>query len=129
MKTKNIVFMGSVLVLLTGLIIVYKVFDPAASGYFPKCPFLVLTGLKCPGCGSQRAIHHLLNFDLPGAARQNALLVASIPYLVLGTVFNTISPLRGRALRWRNALYGKKAIYIVLFIIIAFWVFRNLLAF
>ena len=49
------------------LTIVYLIFDPAKSAWFPRCPFLVLTGLKCPGCGSQRVIHSLLNGDIASA--------------------------------------------------------------
>lgn len=50
---------------------------------FPKCPFKVLTGLQCPGCGSQRAIHALLHGDIAAAWRFNALLVAYIPILAV----------------------------------------------
>ncbi|MDE7397749.1 MAG: DUF2752 domain-containing protein, partial [Muribaculum sp.] len=39
--------------------VIYAVFDPTLP-WFPKCLFRQLTGLECPGCGSQRAIHALL---------------------------------------------------------------------
>lgn len=58
-------------------------FDPAQSHYFPKCPFHVLTGLYCPGCGTTRAAHHLLHGDLAGAFAMNPLMVVSAPVLVL----------------------------------------------
>ena len=46
---------------------VYSVFDPLKSSFFPSCPFKSVTGLDCPGCGSQRAIYELLhlNFKKP----------------------------------------------------------------
>ena len=50
-----------------GIIAVYLIFDPTQSDLFPKCPFMMLTGLKCPGCGSQRVIHALLNGDVAAA--------------------------------------------------------------
>ena len=37
--------------------VVYVALDPATCAVFPRCPFYVLTGLKCPGCGSQLALH------------------------------------------------------------------------
>ncbi|WP_225974845.1 DUF2752 domain-containing protein [Arachidicoccus ginsenosidivorans] len=58
------------------------------SSWFPKCPFRSLTGLQCPGCGSQRAIHDLLNLDILGAFRENALMVVSIPYIVTAFILN-----------------------------------------
>src|SRR5437762_10353071 len=38
-------------------------FNPAAPAnqWFPKCPFLLLTGYQCPGCGSTRACYQLLH--------------------------------------------------------------------
>jgi hypothetical protein len=35
-------------------------FDPAATWWFPSCPFHALTGWLCPLCGSLRAAHALL---------------------------------------------------------------------
>ena len=34
-----------------GLVLTYSSFSPEDSTWFPKCIFLQLTGLKCPGCG------------------------------------------------------------------------------
>ena len=62
---------------------VYFTYSPTHNGWFPKCPFLSLTGLKCPGCGSQRAIHSLLHFRMGDAFGYNALLVMSIPAVVV----------------------------------------------
>jgi len=62
-------------------IYIYAKYDPEKS-FFPRCPFYWATGLKCPGCGSQRALHHLLHLDIGAAFRYNACLVLSIPLLV-----------------------------------------------
>ena len=108
------------------LIIIYKVFNPLESKYFPKCPFLELTGYRCPGCGSQRAIHHLLNFDILGAAKENVLLVISIPYLIVGFTFDSLKNPGKTVLKWRKRLFGLKAIRIILVLIISFWILRNM---
>ena len=71
------------LIALVALAIVYYRVSPTSSVFFPKCAFLMLTGLKCPGCGSQRAVHALLHADLASAFAHNALLVLSLPYLAL----------------------------------------------
>lgn len=62
---------------------VYAVLDPARYP-FPRCPFYVLTGLYCPGCGSQRAFHALLHGHVAQAAGLNLLAVACTPVLALG---------------------------------------------
>ena len=38
--------------------------DPTTSGVFPPCPIHAITGLHCPGCGSLRPTHQLLNGNL-----------------------------------------------------------------
>lgn len=57
--------------------------DPAESVWMPKCPFKLLTGLSCPGCGGQRAAHALLHGDVVGALRYNWFLIYAAPYLLL----------------------------------------------
>jgi len=108
------------------LVVVYRNFNPAGNAYFPKCPSQLITGLKCPGCGSQRAVHHLLNFNLKEAFRMNALMVISIPYIITGFAFDLI-PVNERMLKWRKRLFGEKAIYTILFIITIYTILRNIL--
>ena len=69
-------------VLLT-LAAVYFFFDPNTEGAFPKCAFYVLTGWKCPGCGSQRALHALLHGDITGAFHMNMWIPVAAIYIVL----------------------------------------------
>jgi hypothetical protein len=58
-------------------------FDPVETHFSPICPFYVLTGLYCPGCGSTRAVYQLLHGNLLGALSMNPLMVVSLPILVL----------------------------------------------
>ena len=46
----------------------------AAVVWAPGCPVREGTGLKCPGCGSGRALAALLGGDVGGALYWNALL-------------------------------------------------------
>jgi len=61
------------------LIYYYYHFNPEASGddsgIFPRCIFNAATGLHCPGCGSQRAIHDMLHFRLFEAFKHNAFVL------------------------------------------------------
>lgn len=76
---RNIYIIG--IIAIVGLI--YFFYNPVDNNLFPKCPFYCLTGLKCPGCGSQRAIHYLLHLDLSRAFKYNALLILSLPIVVV----------------------------------------------
>lgn len=58
-------------------------FDPETHDGFFSCPFHWLTGLFCPGCGAQRAVHDLLHARVAEAFSHNAALVAAIPLLGL----------------------------------------------
>ena len=107
------------------LIFIYKSVNPVESNFFPKCPFHQLTGYKCPGCGSQRSIHYLLNFEISNAFHENAMLVISIPYILLGICFDLIKIKNKKQLAWRKRLFGTKAILIILILIILFWILRN----
>lgn len=65
------------------VLIALYVFDPETSKGFLPCPFHWLTGLDCPGCGSQRAMHDLLHGRVAEAFGHNAALVCAIPVLGL----------------------------------------------
>jgi hypothetical protein len=57
--------------------------DPHDSGSWGGCPWLLLTGRYCPGCGGLRAVNDLTNGDLVGAASSNLVFVAMVPVLVV----------------------------------------------
>ncbi len=103
----------------------YRV-DPEDSVYSPKCVFYLLTGLKCPGCGSQRSIHALLHLQVGDAFRHNALLVLSIPFLAL-MCFSWMKRRRFPALYER--LNGRVTVWTVFAVIIAWWIVRNIFQF
>src|SRR5690606_28436771 len=117
---------GVIAIVLIAFILLYKSHNPSEVGFFPPCPFKSLTGLQCPGCGSQRATHYLLNFEIGRAFEKNALLVLAIPYLLAGFVLDNLKNPSPKTLKWRKRFYGTKAIWLVFGGIISFWVLRNL---
>ena len=106
--------------------VVYFTFDPSHSAWFPKCPFLVLTGYKCPGCGSQRAVHALLTGNLATAWHYNALLVVALPFIAL---LLAGLAMRRRYPRFDAALNSLWVIWTVLVGIIAWWLVHPFLKF
>lgn len=115
-----------ILLFLAILVAIYYYFDPAKGRYFPPCPFHHLTGYKCPGCGSQRAIHELLHVDIKAAFGYNQLLVISIPYLLIGFLFD-YAGLKEKYPITRKILFGYNAIIIVFVMVMFFWILRNIL--
>ncbi|NMA74661.1 MAG: DUF2752 domain-containing protein [Bacteroidales bacterium] len=83
MNRKRVLWYVVIFVALLLIIGVYFFYDPTHNLLFPKCVFYSLTGYKCPGCGSQRAIYHLLHFNISGALKENLLLVLTIPLVLL----------------------------------------------
>lgn len=57
--------------------------DPHGTGSWGLCPWLVLTGQYCPGCGGLRAVNDLTHGDLAAAASSNLLFVALLPLIAL----------------------------------------------
>ncbi len=103
----------------------YYNYNPATVGFFPSCPSRTLTGLLCPGCGSQRALHELLHFNIGAAMRYNPLMVISIPYVAAGFIFNS-KKVKRKFPKLRNFLFGYHAVIVVLVIVLAYAVIRNL---
>ena len=61
-----------------------RVFDPATSAVFPPCPVRYLTGWYCPGCGTLRALHQLLEGNFRAAWDMNPLTILLLPFLTYG---------------------------------------------
>ena len=105
------------------LMLIYGLMDPSKS-IFPKCIFKMLTGLNCPGCGSQRAVHHMLHGNFSQAFFLNPILMPALAYALLGAVLPLLFP--SRWLELKRIFFGVKASYASLVIIILFFVWRNL---
>jgi hypothetical protein len=99
------------------------IFEPGKTGFFPACPFRMLTGFTCPGCGSTRGLHRLLHGDIVSALEFNPLMVLSLPFLLYALVRYTAAAVSGRPLQRHNI--DAKYIWVLFGIIMSFWIFRN----
>mgnify|MGYP001161896844 FL=1 len=122
MNKRKIILFTLLFLLLLFLVAVYYFYDPSKNIAVPKCVFLLLTGYKCPGCGSQRAISHLLHFNVGAAFKENMLLVLSIPLVVLLIYTELVR-------KTKSAFYLKvnsKKLIVGYFIVVVLWsVLRN----
>lgn len=80
-------------------------------------------GLRCPGCGSQRAIHELLHLHFGDAFRYNPLVILSIPYLALLGIANAV---KGQKPKFYNTVNNSFSTKSVLVITLTWWVARNI---
>lgn len=111
--------------LIIGLLLLFS-FDPEKTAWMPKCPFYVLTGLKCPSCGIQRAAHSLLHLKFDKAIRYNPFLVFAVPYVVSLIIVSWVAP-KDKILGLRRLCYSTKTVYFYLFCMIAWWIVRNII--
>jgi hypothetical protein len=98
--------------------------NPATSGLYPPSPFPLLTGLYCPGCGTLRALHQLLNGHLITAFGLNPLMVISLPFLFGSYLNYGAEAITGKSL-WQIFIPAK-LIWFLLQVIVAYWVVRNI---
>lgn len=96
-----------------GIAILY-LYNPAECTFYPQCPFFILTGLKCPGCGTARALHHILHGNIAEAFRYNPFLAFAMPVMLL---FMLAPACR------KGACWG----WVYMAVAIAWWVGRNML--
>jgi hypothetical protein len=114
---KIVLFATAVLALL----LIYFFFD-ARKGGFPECPFHLLTGWFCPGCGSQRALSSLLHGNVLDAMHNNILMVVFLPLFLYSAFVN----LRYAGTRKMKLWYDPFFVKIVLVTVICFWMIRNI---
>ena len=100
--------------------------NPTSNPILPPCPLYALTGILCPGCGSTRATHALLNGDLIAAFDFNPLMVLAIPVIAFAFI------------RWWAIAFGRdgstrvelklppQAIWALFALVMVFSVTRNL---
>jgi hypothetical protein len=118
-------YLIAIAVLLAPLLLYfYGKHDPEIPGLFPPCPFHSLTGLFCPGCGSQRASHDLIHGDLLGGLSHNPLLIAVI--LVFAFEIGRYLILRFKHKPCRSLFTYPWFSKTLLIVVLSFWIARNL---
>lgn len=88
------------------------------------CLFRTLTGLYCPGCGTRSALLQLVRGNLYAAWRLNPFTILALPALVLFTVSQALTLLRGRSLP--RLFLSPSLVWAIFFFILAYWILRNI---
>ncbi|MEO7210287.1 MAG: DUF2752 domain-containing protein [Chitinophagaceae bacterium] len=108
------------------VIALYTFFDARSPGsFFPQCPFHVLTGLYCPGCGSQRALSALLHGHFIDGMHDNFLAMLSLPVLVFSASVYSLNFFREKKLK-QSIFYKTWFVWLVLASVIIFTILRNI---
>jgi hypothetical protein len=105
------------------LVIIYKKFNPNQY-FFPRCPVYSLTGLYCPGCGSQRSLHAFLNLNIGDAFSSNLLVGFLIVILIVELLFYILKLEKFRPVNFMKS--NRYFSIIVLCVVIAFTLLRNI---
>lgn len=93
---------GLALLGIVALFVALALVDPTTRFWPFHCPFKLITGLQCPGCGGQRALHALLKGNLREAISYNLFLVYAGPY-VLALIIAHLLPeghAKATSLKW-----------------------------
>ncbi|GAA3743555.1 DUF2752 domain-containing protein [Salinactinospora qingdaonensis] len=102
--------------------------DPNEAGHYPTCPWLMITGTFCPGCGTMRCIHALTNLDVVGAVEMNVVTVLVLPFLLAGYarwLWRSLRPAVA-APRHPPKTINPFWLWLLLAGIVGFWIVRNL---
>jgi len=110
--------------LLIAIVFVYYYINPSEVDFLPKCILFTTTGLYCPGCGSQRATHHLLNFNILGVLQQNLFYFVVLLLVGYHLIISSINLLFKKHIY--NYLYHPKTPVLFLIFLILFWILRNI---
>jgi Protein of unknown function (DUF2752) len=95
----------------------FRFVNPQAELSFLHCPFLALTGLQCPGCGTMRGLHALMHGEFVRAFALNPMAMVMIPVLIFYA---------GRAAIFPEAESERSPLpmQIIAGVVIIFWVLR-----
>ena len=99
--------------------------DPAQSEtVFILCVTKNISGIDCPGCGSQRAFHELLHGNFIKAAKLNLTIYFFTPLLLFLFLKTVLKPFR---IDLPDLLITTKRLMLILFFLLLFTVLRNLI--
>ncbi|MCD7973076.1 MAG: DUF2752 domain-containing protein [Candidatus Azobacteroides sp.] len=106
-------------------VLILYIANPEGTLWLPKCFFFQITGLQCPACGTQRALHQLFHLHFREAFYFNPFMLLSFPYLAaLVSVqwFDNTKRLR----KLRAFCHHSVTIKVYLFLMMGWWIVRNL---
>jgi len=118
------VFIATASILVICLFLFYYFYNPTEYSIFPRCPFNRITGLFCPGCGSQRAIHQILHANFTKGISHNFLIGLAVLVIVYDALIYLMNKVLNKS--FKNILHYSKTTYTILILIILFWVLRNI---
>lgn len=109
---------GIIVFIAAYLIIVY-------TGFSIKCPFHVLTGLNCPGCGNTRAVINIIQFKFLKALSYNYLFPLEAFYMLRLLFISSKSYILNGKFRFDDS---KPALDIIVIVVLGLWfIIRNIL--
>lgn len=86
------------------------------------CPFLSLTGLYCPGCGTLRGLHSLTQGDVATGFDRNPMTMLTLPFLLALWGAWAMREVRGHG---RTTLAPAWLLWLLAAAQLLFWVLRN----
>jgi hypothetical protein len=111
-------------IMLLGVLLLYFFWNPSNNNFFPKCPLYSLTGIYCPGCGSQRAMHQIIHGNIIEGLRHNYLIALLGIVLLYQALLFMVHKLYNKS--FYNILHQSLTIKIILVLILVFWLLRNI---
>ncbi|WP_312556170.1 DUF2752 domain-containing protein [Empedobacter brevis] len=125
-KNRIFIKLCSILFLSGAFIYYFFLNNPSEKGtVFLRCPSNLFFGINCPGCGSQRAIHHLLHFEFIEALQYNALLIIAFPFLMYITLIWLYNFIFEKEIRIK-LFYKNRFVWTLFFIVIVYGIIRNI---
>ncbi len=109
------------IIVVAGILAILFLYDPSVTTWAPKCPFKLLTGLDCPSCGAQRAIHALLHGNFARAFGFNPFMILFMPYALAAVVASACN-----IRKLKNIVYHRYTLSAYLALYILWGIVRNL---
>lgn len=123
-RLDSILFKIGIPIVILTLGIFYFTIDPNTFAYTPKCPFHSLTGLHCPGCGSQRAFHEILHGNIWVGLQHNFLILFA--FIIIAYKVYVIYINKSGSKKSNNLFHHNTSLWLILALVLGFWILRNL---